>query len=420
MKIGFLIIAMFFIFLCADVYAILDYPTNLKVTEETFSSVTLIWDPPEDISSLIGYKIESRIGSNQYEIIEQNTGSLETTYIHTDLSKNTIYSYRVVAVYENDQISIPSNEATTYITTDPEKQKSKDSDGDTIPDNIDDCPLEPENFNKYEDSDGCPDDNSYIISNATVGSVQLLKKVYYTDGQTPIVLELSGNLKEFTINDPILFAILLNDEPILDFTPQVFVKDDGKFSYGITLPISIQDGQYTLQMTYKNEQIGTTTFDVKTKVTEPQISKNPSLETYRKDQPITFSVINPNYPKNAIKIYYWEIIDEDNQVIKPPKNDGPILEYKFHKSGTYNLKLTVIDNFDNIQHILSDSIVVNSDIRLSQESNPPPIQQQESNPPPIQQENDSDYSILIVVIIIAIIGSAVFFWLFKNRMPQFK
>jgi plastocyanin len=45
---------------------------------------------------------------------------------------------------------------------------SKDSDGDGYPDSTDSCPTQRENFNSYQDSDGCPDnpntkDNSSII-----------------------------------------------------------------------------------------------------------------------------------------------------------------------------------------------------------------------------------------------------------------
>jgi len=376
MKIGFLIISLFLVFLFTDAYAILDPPVNLQVTSVTSSSVTLIWDPPKDISSLIGYKIESRIGSAQYEIIEQNTGNLKTTYSHMDLSENTFYSYRVTAVYENDEVSIPSNEETAYTSTDTEQQVAKDSDGDKIPDNIDDCPLESENYNEFEDSDGCPDNKPAIsegTATSTVGTVTIAQQEYHTDRKTPIVLELSGNLEEFTIEEPLFFAISSNDDDksILDYTPQTFVKNDGRFNYDITLPILVQDGQYTLQAIYKNEQIGTVTFYVKTKGLEPQISKNPSLEIYGIDQPITFSVINPDYPENAIKIYYWKIMDEDSQVIKPPKNDGSTLNYNFQKFGTYDVKLTVIDNFGNIQHILSDPITVSSNVFQQQSDSIP-------------------------------------------------
>ena len=35
-----------------------------------------------------------------------------------------------------------------------------DSDFDAIPDDIDSCPLTAEIYNNFEDTDGCPDDNS--------------------------------------------------------------------------------------------------------------------------------------------------------------------------------------------------------------------------------------------------------------------
>ena len=36
--------------------------------------------------------------------------------------------------------------------------EGKDTDGDGIPDSIDECPTQPENFNGYQDDDGCPDE----------------------------------------------------------------------------------------------------------------------------------------------------------------------------------------------------------------------------------------------------------------------
>ena len=48
---------------------------------------------------------------------------------------------------------LPEN-LTTTIT---ERSEVKDSDGDGIPDDADKCPYLPENFNNYQDEDGCPD-----------------------------------------------------------------------------------------------------------------------------------------------------------------------------------------------------------------------------------------------------------------------
>ena len=48
----------------------------------------------------------------------------------------------------------------------PDKFSSnRDSDSDGIPDGIDTCPLDPENYNNFEDTNGCPD----TISDATAG-----------------------------------------------------------------------------------------------------------------------------------------------------------------------------------------------------------------------------------------------------------
>ena len=37
-----------------------------------------------------------------------------------------------------------------------------DSDYDSIPDDVDACPTERENFNKFQDDDGCPDEIEFV------------------------------------------------------------------------------------------------------------------------------------------------------------------------------------------------------------------------------------------------------------------
>jgi len=44
-----------------------------------------------------------------------------------------------------------------------------DSDMDGILDVFDECPLEPETYNKFKDGDGCPDSTSYITAGAILG-----------------------------------------------------------------------------------------------------------------------------------------------------------------------------------------------------------------------------------------------------------
>jgi len=46
---------------------------------------------------------------------------------------------------------------TPPVYPEPTKPDVKDSDGDSYPDNVDKCPYQRENFNSYQDSDGCPD-----------------------------------------------------------------------------------------------------------------------------------------------------------------------------------------------------------------------------------------------------------------------
>ncbi len=46
----------------------------------------------------------------------------------------------------------------------PDTKPSKDSDGDGINDNVDSCPTQPETYNKYQDDDGCPDESASCIT----------------------------------------------------------------------------------------------------------------------------------------------------------------------------------------------------------------------------------------------------------------
>jgi len=55
------------------------------------------------------------------------------------------------------------------------------------------------------------------------------------------------------------------------------------------------------------------------------------------------------------------------------------------------VKLTVINKFDSMQHILSDPIVVSSNVS----------QQTSLNPPTSQPKNGNDYPFLIILVILA-------------------
>lgn len=71
-----------------------------------------------------------------------------------------------------------------------------DSDGDGITDNIDVCPLTPEDFDGYQDSDGCPEDNP-IVTPLTRGS-----------GSSPSpILHLIANSVDYNLNIDVLSVV---------------------------------------------------------------------------------------------------------------------------------------------------------------------------------------------------------------------
>ncbi|MCV0401062.1 MAG: fibronectin type III domain-containing protein [Nitrosopumilus sp.] len=78
-----------------------DRPDNLKASPVSPTSVILSWAEPtmtENIPAITGYKIEYRVGSNDYIPVTQNTRSTTTAFIHQGLDSDETYSYRVYSV----------------------------------------------------------------------------------------------------------------------------------------------------------------------------------------------------------------------------------------------------------------------------------------------------------------------------------
>jgi titin len=75
-------------------------PTGLVATAVSPTQVSLSWIPPTNTGGypLTGYKIEFRVGGGDYVQLVENTASTSTTYSHTGLTTNNVYSYRVYAI----------------------------------------------------------------------------------------------------------------------------------------------------------------------------------------------------------------------------------------------------------------------------------------------------------------------------------
>ncbi len=90
-------------------------PENIHASPISATSVIITWDEPienESISKITGYKIEYKVGSENYETIIDDTQSTATSFIHKGLETDTRYSYRVYAI-NSDGVSDASNEITT-------------------------------------------------------------------------------------------------------------------------------------------------------------------------------------------------------------------------------------------------------------------------------------------------------------------
>ena len=104
----------------ATPFLIVNPPQNLTA-EPGPSRVTLGWEPPQNGSnvSLTGYRIERRT-TGSWSQVHQTTDPVTLLWTNTGLINGTTYSFRVIAVYGQDN-SVPSNEvnAIPFLTTNP-------------------------------------------------------------------------------------------------------------------------------------------------------------------------------------------------------------------------------------------------------------------------------------------------------------
>ena len=74
-------------------------PTDLEVDVVSSTQIDLSWNAPSDADSIIGYKIEHRKNTDtDYSVVIENTGSVDTTYSHTNLTPDTVYAYRIYGI----------------------------------------------------------------------------------------------------------------------------------------------------------------------------------------------------------------------------------------------------------------------------------------------------------------------------------
>jgi titin len=83
-------------------------PTNLEAYPISTTSIFLTWDVSDPDEKVTGYKIESREGSDNYEVIVLNTGSNANSFVHGGLSDSNTYSYRIYAINAKGESSVSS------------------------------------------------------------------------------------------------------------------------------------------------------------------------------------------------------------------------------------------------------------------------------------------------------------------------
>ena len=92
-----------------------DRPVSLKAFPVSSTSIIITWEEPEldeNVPAISGYKIEYRIGSENYKTITDNTKSTITSFIHKGLNSDENYSYRVYAI-NSEGTSVTSSSVST-------------------------------------------------------------------------------------------------------------------------------------------------------------------------------------------------------------------------------------------------------------------------------------------------------------------
>jgi outer membrane protein OmpA-like peptidoglycan-associated protein len=95
-----------------------------------------------------------------------------------------------------------------------------DRDGDGIPDHLDKCPDEPENFNGFQDDDGCPDNRPTLVTQ-TADSIEIKGSVEFATNSAKIV-----GAKSFQILDGVS-ALMVHNLRIQQVEVQGHTDDRG-------------------------------------------------------------------------------------------------------------------------------------------------------------------------------------------------
>jgi len=103
-------------------------PTGLVAVAISPIQINLSWSAPTDDggSSIIGYRIDVKVGSGEYITLVQNTDSILRAYSHTDRTPDITYSYKVFAINSvgtsgssNESFTTPRSTSGETVDTEP-------------------------------------------------------------------------------------------------------------------------------------------------------------------------------------------------------------------------------------------------------------------------------------------------------------
>ncbi len=100
----------------------------------------------------------------------------------------------------------------------------KDTDGDGIYDHLDKCPHEPETFNGYMDEDGCPDEDPDARISLKDGKINIKEQVFFETAKAKIKQESFDLLNEVA-------KLLLDNPHIGNIEVEGHTDDRGKYAY---------------------------------------------------------------------------------------------------------------------------------------------------------------------------------------------
>src|SRR5204863_189884 len=101
-----------------------------------------------------------------------------------------------------------------------------DRDGDGIKDDVDQCPNEPENYDDFEDHDGCPDRGRVIVHQS---NIEILDKIYFETDKAIIKPE------SFPILDAIAATVIGNpDIQLIEIQGHADERGDDNYNLKLT------------------------------------------------------------------------------------------------------------------------------------------------------------------------------------------